>query len=98
MLVNSTEYSRERFLFFKKHKNVFECETSPMDEYGVYHKEYVFKDGSVWYERMSPEYVKQEVEVKIKLVKVKVEVEIKMFCTEYWNTDNSESKKYYEQF
>ena len=54
-------------------------------------KTYVFKDGAIWYETMFPEYVRQEVEIKL----AKVEIEIKMFVTEFYNTDNSESKKYY---
>ena len=65
-----------------------------MNEYGMYHKTYVFKDGAIWYETMFPEYVRQEVEIKL----AKVEIEIKMFVTEFYNTDNSESKKYYEKF
>ena len=65
-----------------------------MDEYGRYHKTYVFKDGAVWYETMFPEYVKQNVEIKL----CSVEVEVKMFVTEFWNTDKSETKRYYEKF
>ena len=98
MTVTYTEYRHDKDVFFRKHRNDFECETSPMDEYGKYYKTYVFKDGAVWYETMFPEYVKQEIETEVKLVKVKTEIEIKMFVTEFWNTDNSESKKYYERF
>lgn len=98
MTVSCTTYRYEKHRFFKRHKNNFECETSSMDEYGRYNKTYTFKDGAIWYETMFPEYVKQELETEVKLVKVKTEIEIKMFVTEFWNTDNSESKKYYERF
>lgn len=98
MTVSYTTYRYEKDMFFKRHKHNFECETSQMDEYGMYHKTYVFKDGAVWYETMFPEYVKQELEIEIKLAKVKTEIEVKMFVTEFWNTDNSEIKKYYEKF
>ena len=94
MTVTATRYRYERDMFFKKHKNDFELQTSPMDEYGTYHKEYVFTDGAIWYEVMSPEYVTQEVEVKL----CKVTVEIKMFRTEFWSSDNASSKFYYEKF
>ena len=42
--------------------------------------------------------MKQEVEIEVKFVKVKTELEVKMFVTEYYNTDNADSKKYYERF
>lgn len=93
MTVNYETYEHEKNTFFKKHKNNYECETSPMDEYGMYHKTYVFDDGAVWYETMFPEYVKQTVEVKL----CKVEVEIKMFVTEFWSTE-SKTNRYYEKF
>ena len=94
MTVTDVRYRYERDMFFKKHKNDFEVQTSPMDECGVYHKEYVFTDGAIWYEVMSPEYVKQEVEIKL----CKVTVEVKMFRTEFWSSDDSVSKFYYEKF
>ena len=94
MVVNYNEYNKTKQEFFKEHKNDFSCETSPMDEYGRYHKEYVFEDGSIWYEVMSTEYVTETVEIK----KCEISLKIKMFRTEFWSTDNSESKYYYEQF
>lgn len=94
MTVTYTEYRHDKDVFFRKHRNDFDCETSPMDEYGRYHKTYTFKDGAIWYETMFPEYVKQNVEIKL----CNVEIEIKMFVTEFWNTDKSETKRYYEKF
>lgn len=98
MTVRYEDYRKDKDAFFKKHRNDFYCETSPMDAYGKYYKTYIFEDGAVWYETMFPEYVKQEVEIEVKFVKVKTELEVKMFVTEYYNTDNADSKKYYERF
>lgn len=98
MTVKYNEYNKDRENFFKKHKYDYECNTSSMNEYGVYHKEYMFSDGAVWFERMSPEYEKVEVTVDVKGVTIETELEVKLFCTEFWNTDTGVSKKYYERF
>lgn len=94
MVVNYLQYSNEKFKFFKKHKNNFEVTTSQMDEYGKYNKTYAFKDGSCWYEIMSPEYVTETVEIKL----AKITIEVKMFRTEFFSSDDSTSKYYYEKF
>ena len=65
-----------------------------MDEYGTYHKTYACTDGAVWFEVNRPTYEKATVEVK----GVKVQVEIKLFETEGWSTDNSQSIYCYEKF
>lgn len=94
MTVTDVRYRYEREMFFRKHNCDFEVQTSQMDEYGMYHKEYIFADGAIWYEVMSPEYVKEEVNIKL----CKVTVEVKMFRTEFWSSDDSVSKFYYEKF
>lgn len=94
MTVNYKEYEELKKRFFEKHNYDYRIETSVMDEYGHYHKEYMFEDNAIWYESYRPTYEKVEVEVK----KVKVNVEIKMFCTEFWNTEDSKSKCFYEKF
>lgn len=94
MTVTYEEYDKDKRNFFKKHNNDFKVTTSPMDEYGRYFKEYSFSDNAVWYESMSPTYEKGTVEIK----KVSVEVQVKMFRTEYWNTEDSKSKFYYQKF
>lgn len=94
MTVTYSDYSAEKKSFFQKHKHDFRTETSAMDQYGRYHKTYIFSDGAIWYETMSPEYVTVDVAVKL----VIVPVEIKMFRTEFWSTDNASSKYYYEKF
>lgn len=94
MTVNYKDYTSEKKAFFNKHHNDFRCETSSMDEYGRYHKTYVFADNAVWYETMGPTYETAEVEIKF----VKVTVEVKMFRTEFWSSDNANSKYYFEKF
>lgn len=94
MTVGYQEYTKLKDEFFKKHDFDYRIETSQMDEYGHYHKEYLFADEAIWYESYRPTFEKVVVEVK----KVNVEVEVKMFCTEFWNTDDSTSKCMYEKF
>ena len=94
MTVTFNEYNDEKNNFFKKHDYNFKCDTSSMDEYGRYHKEYVFEDGAVWYEVMSPDCIAYEVEVKM----VKICETVKMLRTEFWSSDNASSKYYYERF
>ena len=72
MTVKFNEYNDDKNNFFKKHDYNFKCDTSSMDEYGHYHKEYVFEDGAIWYEAMSPEYVDYEVEVKTEEMKLTI--------------------------
>lgn len=92
-VTNNKEYEYEKYGFLRKHE-LKDVITSQMDEYGVYHKEYICEDGAIWYEVMSPVYEKDTVEIK----RVQVEVEVKMLRTEYWSSDNAESKFYYEKF
>ena len=94
MTVNYKEYEELRKRFFEKHNYDYRIETSVMDEYGNYHKEYIFEDDAIWYESYKHTYEKVEVEIK----KVKVNVEVKLFCTEFWNTEDSKSKYFYEKF
>ena len=94
MTVSYNDYVNEKKAFFSKHHTDFRCETSSMDEYGCYHKTYVFADNAIWYETMSPAYETAEVEIKL----VKVQVEVKMLRTEFFNTDNASSKYYFEKF
>lgn len=93
MTVSYKQYEQERKAFFEKHDYDYRVETSQMDEYGRYYKTYMFEDGAVWYEAMSPTFEKVEVEVQL----VKVTVEVKMLRTEYWSTE-TKSKYYYEKF
>lgn len=93
MTTNYDEYTKTKQAFLKKHR-LDRVDTSSMDEYGTYHKEYICEDGGIFYEVMSPSYEKATVTVK----GVAVEVEVKLFKTEYWNSDNAQSKFYYEKY
>lgn len=100
MLVSYKEWAEEKSKFSKKHNHNFTVETSPMDKDGIYYKWYVFEDGAIWYERMSP--VEEVIIVEgisdltgIKFTDSKVVTFLK---TEFWNTEDSKSKYYYEKF
>ena len=94
MAIGYQEYAKLKDEFFKKHSYDYKIETSQMDEYGHYHKEYLFEDEAIWYESYRPTFEKAVVEIK----KVKVEVEVKMFCTEFWDTDDGTTRCMYEKF
>lgn len=95
MTVTSKQYSEEKSRFIKEHgKKDWHVETSSMDEYGTYYKDYIFDDGAIWNERMSVEWIKQEVEINY----VKVEVEVKLQKIEFWNNKTGISKFYYEKY
>lgn len=87
------EYTAEKAAFFQNHDNDFRVDTSPLQG-TVYFKTYYFKDGAVWYERMEKKTFRPTVEVMCVPVKVYVD----MLETEYWNTDDSTSKLYYEKY
>ena len=93
MTGTAKEYEASKKNFFKKHNNDFNTETSPMMN-DTYHKEYMFRDGAIWYEVIRPVYEKVEVEVR----KVKTQIDIKLCEVEYWNTDNANSMTYCERW
>lgn len=91
MIVTYQEYNDEKQAFFRKHKNDYELETQGGSaEY--YRKTYAFKDKAVWYEVM----MKQTVSERVEVYKCNVNVELDMLQTEYWSSDDSKSKFYYE--
>ena len=88
-------YIEYKNAFIKKHNSAdWTVNTSPMDEYGQYCKNYIFTDGATLTEINRPVYETAEVEVK----GVKVEVTIKLMETEVWNTDDAGSVKFYEEW
>lgn len=94
MTVSYDEYIKLRKAFFKKHGLDFKVYTSALDEYDRYHKEYVFKDNAQWCEVMGPYYETVTVNVK----GVNIDVDVKLFSVEFYNTDDSSSKYYYEKY
>ena len=93
-VVNYEEYTNAKQEFLKAHDYDYRIQTSPMDEYGSYHKEYICEDGAIFYEVMSP--VTENVTVEVH--KVTMTVPVKFLRTEFWSSDNAESGYYYEKF
>ena len=88
------EYRRIKDRFFAKHKHDFKTTTGPMDSYGRWYKDYTFADGANWHEDYYPTW-----ETGIAIVHdVEVPVDVKMLRTEYYSTDDAESRYIYEQF
>lgn len=94
MTVAEQEYRTIKDKFFAKHKHDFRVDTSSMDSYGRWYKDYIFADGSNWHEDYYPTW-----EEGIAIVHdVEVPVEVKMLRTEYYSTDDATSRYVYEQF
>ena len=99
MTVKYESYAYAKRSFLQKHgKKDWRVETSSMDEYGVYYKNYICGDGAIWYERMAPVYRSKEVEFEVEGVTFKQTIEVKLFETEFFNSDNATTYKYYEKF
>lgn len=96
-VVSTKEYDEKKIEFLHRHDD-WKVTTSPMDEYGVYHKTYVCTDGAVWNEVNSPVYERAEAETEVKGVKVVLREYVKLLCTEGWSTDDSHSIYCYERF
>lgn len=92
--VSYHDYSVSRAEFFRNHGYDHHVFASTISELGVYYKEYSFRDYAVWYERVSP-----FTEVAVACVHgICVPVEAKLLKTEFWDTDCSKSRYYYEKF
>ena len=87
-VVTTREYEKKKIDFLHRHDD-WKVETSPMNEYGQYHKTYVCTDGAVWYEVNTPVIENVETEVEVKGVKVTLRADVKLLCTEGWSTDNA---------
>ena len=92
-IVDYKQYTKERLEFINNQESEWEIYTSPQVN-NIWHKEIVFDNGAVWYER----YEKKRVPVEAEARGVKVTVEIPMLEIEFWNSKNSESKYYYEKW
>ena len=92
-IITTKEYERAKIDFLYRHGD-FKIVTSPMDNSGMYHKDYICDDGAAWYEINRPIYRHAEVEIN----KAKVIVNVKLFESEGWSTDDSTSLYCYEQF
>lgn len=95
MRMTYKEFEDRKKKYFSKHDFNFTTHTSPMDENGVYHKEYVFADGFIWYERY--EKIVRTIITDTEY-NCKVKVDIELFETESWNSEDAKSVYLYEQF
>lgn len=85
--------------FIQKHSKAdWTVHTSSMDEYGQYTKTYIFSDGATLIEVNRPVWEEVEAEVEVRGVKVTLKDHVKLFETEAWNTDDSNSVKFYEKW
>lgn len=91
--VTYNEYNEAKMSFFDRHDHTYKTSTSPMID-DVWHKEYVFEDGAIWYERYEHVYIPVTVDV----MRCKVDVEVEMLKNEFWSTDNSKSREVYSQW
>lgn len=94
MTVTYNTYENDKLEFINKHtKGKYECEihTSPMVN-NVYHKEYCFSDGAVFYERT--ELVNEYVDAEAHGIKMLFPAQF--YKTEYWSTEQP-SRYFYEK-
>lgn len=94
--VNYAEYQNDLNKFIKKHSKKSELHvwTSSLTN-GQYHKEYLFEDGTGFYEINNMNY-KEDVEVELHGITIRTTV--KMVKHEYYSTDESGSKIWYEKY
>lgn len=95
--VSYETYRADKESFLKKHPD-WTVDTSSMDEYGRYYKTYTGADGAIFTEEMYPTYETAEAEVELHGVKVTLSESVKFMRTEYYSTDDSESRYYYERW
>lgn len=95
--VDYCTYNDDKLKFFRKHKGLYDVHTSPMIN-DCYHKEYVCKDGKIFYESMTPDYdevIMTGVSLKSGTT-ITERKSVKYMRTEYWNSDDASSKVMYE--
>ena len=90
-IVRSEEYEEMKKSFFRRHKRDFQIDTRGSFA-EKYYKTYVFEDGAIWYEVMMRIYEGAEAEVH----GIKIPVEVELTQTEFWSSDDSESRYYFE--
>ncbi len=86
-------YMQYKLNFLKKHDE-WTVSTSPMNEYGEWHKTYSCSDGAEMHENMRPIY-RQAVCIVHDL---RVKVQVKLLETELYSSDDAQSVYYYEVF
>ena len=93
--VTYKEYSDDLASFIKKHSKKYDLKvyTSPLQN-GEYHKNYVFENGAEFTEINEMNYYEV---VTIMVHNIPVDVKVNMIKHEYWSTDDSASKYWYEK-
>ena len=88
------DYETEKREFFARHSHETGDvkEYSHMDDFGVTRKSFCFADGASWHERNE----KNTESKKVSIRGIEVTVSIDLFKCEYWDTDNSNSRYFYE--
>lgn len=89
------DYKRD---FLRRHDNDFRVETSSMNEYGEYQKEYICADGAIMYEVNRPEWIDIEISGERYGIEIKKTESVKVFRTEVWNSDNPNSEIFRERW
>lgn len=94
MTVTCNAYNELKKDFFKKHHNDFRIDTGMLNEYDGWNKTYIFEDGAAWYEVYSK--VVEPIEVEVRYCKVRGVATL--LKTEFWSSDDSKSRYYYEEY
>lgn len=94
-IVTYKDYSDDLKKFINKHSaksELTEVVTSSYEN-GMYRKSYLYEDGSEFFEVNRTVRAKANAET----VGLKFEIEVKLIEHEYWSTDESKSKYWYEK-
>ena len=93
MTVTSKEYYNDLGNFLNKHsKYDFKVYTSNFDN-NCYHKEYCFENGATFCEINEMDFTTM---VDVEVYGVTVKTQVNLIRHEYWSTDDSVSKYWYE--
>lgn len=93
--VTYKEYTEDLTNFIKKYSKKYDYKvyTSPLQN-GQYHKNYVFENGATFTEINEMNYFEN---VEVTVHNIPVIVTVNLIRHEYWSTDDSVSKYWYEQ-
>ena len=92
MKIKEHEYKNN---FIKKHNCDYKIYTSDLDEYGTYHKEYIFEDGAIMYEVNTIITELKEVTFEVNGLQYNKTFEVLQNRTELWTTDDAHSVYFY---
>lgn len=94
MTTTFADFDREYTAFAIKHNKKAERTEYTQMKDGVIHKMVAWTDGATWWEITDTNY-SEEVEIEVRGIKTKVTVQLRK--TEYWSTEDSKSKYFYER-